>query len=107
MVISPRGVPFQVDVKGLYKKAPWLTARRAIGQNVRLFYIFAFVPDNATNQFYVLTHPQVIAGINADIARHRVSCAAKAKPFNRAGYATAVGWDYATGFADRWDQLPQ
>jgi uncharacterized protein YhbP (UPF0306 family) len=56
MAISPKGIPFTVDVKGLYKKNFW--AIRAKAKTPNLFYIFAFVPDEAQNRFFILTQDQ-------------------------------------------------
>ena len=46
MVVSPKGVPFLIDVKGQYKKKFWsVRLKKTRG---KLFYVLAFVPDNAS-----------------------------------------------------------
>jgi hypothetical protein len=49
MVISPCGEQFVIDVKGQYRKAFWPVTRKP--PNLRVFYVLAFVPDNAPNRF--------------------------------------------------------
>jgi hypothetical protein len=41
LVISPKGTPFSVDVKGLYKKNVWAVKKSPVTKD--LFYIFAYV----------------------------------------------------------------
>src|SRR6266700_2032822 len=54
MVISPKKhVQFQVDVKGQYKPNFWPVRPKKKTKN--LFYVLAFVPKGANNQFFILT----------------------------------------------------
>lgn len=62
MVISPKGASFSVDVKGLYRRNWWLVTPKALDPG--LYYVLAFVPDDAPNRFFVLSQQQV----NAEIA---------------------------------------
>jgi hypothetical protein len=43
---------FLIDVKGLYRKNPWVLKRKS--SRDRLFYVMAFVPDAGVNEFSVL-----------------------------------------------------
>ena len=53
MVVSPvQKEMFLVDVKGLFRKNPWIVKRKPVRDN--LFYILAFVPRDEDNQFFVL-----------------------------------------------------
>src|ERR1017187_6186488 len=57
MVVSPESKEmFLVDVKGLYRKNPWIVKRKVARD--KLFYIFAFVPTEETNQFFVMTQAE-------------------------------------------------
>jgi hypothetical protein len=49
MVSSPRKTTFSIDVKGLYKRNFWVVSAKEFRPN--LFYVFAFVPDDAPNRF--------------------------------------------------------
>jgi len=49
MVVSPvQKEMFLVDVKGLFRKNPWIVKRKPVRDN--LFYILAFVPRDEDNQ---------------------------------------------------------
>src|SRR4051812_21334576 len=63
LVISPKSFAFSIDVKGLYLKNPWAVSKRPLVQN--LYYVFAFVPDNKPNRFFILTQQEVNDGIDA------------------------------------------
>src|SRR5580704_17921556 len=77
MAWSPSEMPYGVDVKGLYRRNFWLVSTKAPKSN--LFYVFAFVPDNAANRFFVLTQEQVNAEIAADLDVARQRAAAKGR----------------------------
>lgn len=54
MVISPKGKHFIIDVKGLYSGNVWLIEPEpTIIPN--LYYVLAFVPPHAPNEFFVLS----------------------------------------------------
>ena len=57
MVISPQGTPFLIDVKELYKKTYFPVRPRPSKDN--LFYVFAFVPNEGVNRFYIMSQTQV------------------------------------------------
>jgi hypothetical protein len=105
MVISPKGVPFVIDVKGQYRKNPWPV--RPKEPRAKLFYVLAFVPDNESNEFFILTQGQVNRAIQANwkraIARRR------AKGLVRRGdnRFPVVERDFAARYNNRWDTLPK
>jgi hypothetical protein len=68
MVVSPIDKRmFLVDVKGLYRKNPWIISRKLHRSD--LFYILAYVPDSAANEFFILTQDQVHKYIDAELKR--------------------------------------
>jgi len=75
MVISPNGVPFLVDVKGQYRPNFWPIHPKKTTD--KLFYVLALVPDNAPNQFFILTQDQASEGIEADLEHARAVRAGK------------------------------
>jgi hypothetical protein len=99
MVISPgRKEMFLVDVKGLYRRNPWLVRTKAVRE--KLFYILAYVPQKEPNQFFIMTQKQANALINRELKR-----------LNRpAGYrVTGFVWSLAEkyGGGGCWDILPK
>ena len=67
MVISSNQTSFGIDVKGLYKPNFW--GVRAKPPKVNLFYVFALVPDDRPNRFFILTQAQVNDEVIAEIER--------------------------------------
>ena len=67
MVVSPGGEMFLIDVKGLYRFNPWIIKRKAARAN--LFYVLAFVPADAANQFFVLSQAQITDLIQSELGR--------------------------------------
>lgn len=103
MVTSPDGAAFQIDVKGLYRKNFWVVKPKALKAN--LFYVFAFVPDAAANEFFVLTQSEVNDEIEKEDEKARLRAIAKGKvvtgmPFH------CIGWRGAAEYRDRWGILP-
>jgi len=104
MVISPNREQFFVDVKGQYKPNPWpVRLRKTRG---KLFYVFAFVPDDARNRFFILTQTQVNKGILANEARARASRTAKGLP-GEPGDLTVVERRLVQCYEDAWSALPK
>jgi len=96
MVVSPvKREMFLVDVKGMHRVNPWIIKRK--GPRAMLFYVLAFVPDNAPNDFFVLRQQ------DADVL-----IAAELKRLNRSeNYpVTGFGWKAALIFRNAWDVLP-
>jgi hypothetical protein len=98
-------VPFVIDVKGQCRKNPWPV--RPKEPRAKLFYVLAFVPDNESNEFFILTQGQVNRAIQANwkraIARRR------AKGLVRRGdnRFPVVERDFAARYNNRWDTLPK
>jgi len=115
MAISPKGVPFTVDVKGLYKKNFW--AVRAKAKQANLFYIFAFVPDpdegqnadpdKARNRFFILTQDWVNKEIEADLTLARTRAAEKGRSEEKIGNFPGIKWGLAEACENAWDILPK
>jgi hypothetical protein len=96
MVISPiNRTPFLVDVKGLYAKNPWVISRKP--KRDQLFYILSFVPDDAPNEFFILTQEEVLSYVGAELVR------LGRPPDYR---MTGILWKQALAHRGRWDVLP-
>src|SRR5437899_1917124 len=68
MVVSPRTkTMFLVDVKGLYRKNPWVIKRKE--QRPNLFYILAFVPTDQPNRFFILSQAEINGYISSELKR--------------------------------------
>ena len=104
MVRSPSNFPFSVDVKGLYKQNFWAVSSKA--QQPSLFYIFAFVPDDAINRFFVLTQEDVNREIADEIERARKRATKRGSLVDKSNVFPGIPWNYAKNFEDRWDILP-
>jgi hypothetical protein len=103
MVVSPGGEHFGVDVKGLYQKNPWSIRKR---KSTEIFYVLAYVPTDASNQFFILTGDEAMQGIRIDENRWKSNAAAKGKVVNESRYMHGVQWKYASQFEDKWEKLP-
>lgn len=104
MVSSPKGESFGVDVKGLYKRNFW--AIRPKPERTDIYYIFAFVPDQNQNRYFVLTQAQVNEGIQEDRERAREAAVRKGRSADAAVEFPGVQWVYAERFEGCWEQLP-
>lgn len=100
MVTSPAGVSFGIDVKGLYKRNFW--AVRTKPTKPGLHYVFAFVPDDAPNRFFVLTQATVNAEIEAENDRVKKRALAKGNANPRALNFPGIGWKHAVQFENAW-----
>jgi hypothetical protein len=96
MVVSPGGEMFLIDVKGLYRTNPWLIKRKP--NNARLFYILAFVPTAAPNEFFVMSQSTATSLIEDELKRLK-------RPDDYP--VTGIVWDLAAKHKDRWDILPK
>jgi hypothetical protein len=97
MVVSPIGREmFLIDVKGLYRRNPWVLKRKAIRAN--LFYVLAFVPTDGANEFFVMTQQQAHQLIEAELKR-----------LNRPNDYPMTGfvWKLALEHRDTWHVLPK
>ena len=104
MVISPKGVPFSIDVKGQYKPNFWPVRSKEARKD--LFYVFALVPDAAPNRFFILTQNQVNHGIEIDLEHARARRGEKGllgEPRDFPG----VEWEFAKQYEGNWSALPE
>jgi len=104
MVISPNGAPFFVDVKGQYKPNFWPVHSKKTKE--QLFYVLALVPENAANQFFILTQDQVNEGIQIDLEHSRALRKAKGlrgEPREFSG----IPRKFAERFKDAWETFPK
>jgi hypothetical protein len=97
MVVSPVGREmFLIDVKGLYRPNPWVLKRKAVRGN--LFYVLAFVPADAPNEFFIMTQQQAHQLIETELKR-----------LNRPDDYPMTGfvWKLAMEYRDAWHVLPK
>ncbi len=97
MVRSPEGRTFLIDVKGLYKKNDWWVQEKR--EHPGLYYVFALVPDDQPNRFFVMTQAQV----NAAIKKFMDAKRARKADFKFRGFHFGAVEDYD----GRWATLPQ
>lgn len=96
MVLSPKHRKmFLLDVKGLYRKNPWLVKRQTPRED--LFYVLAFVPTGEANQFFVLTQADVNDHIKSQLKR-------LARPDDYS--VTGFNFNAVESHRDAWDVLP-
>jgi hypothetical protein len=100
MVISPEQRHFGIDVKGLYKKTYWPVRQQEPRSD--LFYVFAFVPDEGTNRFFVLTQDKVNEGIQDDRERVRARAIAKGRSEEKADLFPCVSWEFVQPWENKW-----
>ena len=86
---------FLIDVKGLYRKNPWALKRKPGRDN--LFYVFAFVPDNAANMFFVMTQKQANTYVEDELRRLKRP---DVYPM------TGITWKLVERHQDAWNILP-
>jgi hypothetical protein len=97
MVVSPTSKKnFLIDVKGLYKPNPWVIKKKATRDS--LYYVLAFVPDNTSNRFFILSQQQVNTYIRAELAR-----LGRADDYSMTG----ILWKQAERHENKWEILPQ
>jgi hypothetical protein len=97
MVVSPAlKQMFLIDVKGLYRRNPWLVKRKV--QRANLFYVLAYVPTGEPNQFFVMTQAQAHQLIEDELSR-------LGRPDSYP--VTGISWNQALVHRDAWNVLPQ
>ncbi len=104
MVISPKGTKFLADVKGQYKPNFWPVRPKTTRD--KLFYVLAFVPEDAPNEFFILTQDQVNEGIRVDFEHARALRKAKGLSGDPSG-PLGIQRKFAQGFKDAWKALPK
>lgn len=105
MVRSPKGVSFEIDVKGLYKKNFWVVKPKE--KHHGLFYVLAFVPDDEPNQFFILTQTEVNKEVPRHLKRISTNRAKKGLSIEKVGIMPGLPWPFAEKFRDRWKALPK
>lgn len=105
MVVSPRGTPFSIDVKGLYKRNFWVVQPKAIRK--QLFYILTFVPEDSPNRFFVLTQGDVNRIVPKHLDRVRASRIERGLSVEKIGIISGVPWAKAETFENMWKKLPK
>lgn len=108
MVVSPGGVGFSIDVKGLHKRNFWLVKPKR--KKTNLYYVLALVPglpDPAPSRFFVLTQDEV----NREVPRHLKRIARertkKGLPIDKVGTFPGLSWSFTEPFEDKWEKLPK
>jgi hypothetical protein len=97
MVVSPIDKePFLVDVKGLYRKNPWIIKRKTNRKS--LFYILAYVPMDEPNQFFVMPQQRVLECIQNELTRLK-----RPSDYPMTGFS----WKLALDYKDKWKLLPK
>src|SRR5712664_3986721 len=92
MVVSPKlKKMFLIDVKGLYRKNPWLLKRKSARDN--LFYVLAYVPTEEPNQFFVMTQQQANQFVEDELKRLE-------RPDDYS--VTGITWNLALPHKDAW-----
>lgn len=96
MAVSPvKKEMFLVDVKGLYKKNPWLMKTKEARTN--LFYILAYVPTGLQNEFFIVTQAEAYRMVESELVR-----LGRPEGYGVQGFL----WSMALPFKDQWAKLP-
>ena len=104
MVVSPKGVPFLIDVIGQYKRNFWpVRLRKARG---RLFYVLAFVPSVGHNRFFILAQEAVEKEIERGLQHTVDHRKARGLDGERLSLPN-VGWGFAKNHEGAWKVLPE
>jgi hypothetical protein len=96
MVMSPNKISLPVEVKGLHKPAFWQMEKKP--PHPGLSYVFAYVPDDEPNQFFVMTQATINHLIDAWANR-------KGPPPPQA--RLGVPWKDAEKHKSAWRMLPR
>jgi hypothetical protein len=103
IVVSPKGLPFLIDVKGQYRKDSW--AVRLKKTRGKLFYVLAFMPNVGQNRFFVLTQE----AMEREIKRHLQHAIARREARGLDGeplYFPRVVWGFVKKHEGAWKVLP-
>lgn len=103
VVISPAQKHFGIDVKGLYKKTYWPVRQQQPRSD--LYYVFAFVPDDGENQFFVPSQANVDKGIKQNRERAQASAIAKGKSLDKIGRFPCVSWEFVQPWKNKWKEV--
>lgn len=86
---------FLIDVKGLYRKNPWVLKQKA--HRSGLYYVLAFVPDDASNQFFIMIQHQANTYVQEELMR-----LGRPGDYSMSG----ISWKQAVNHENAWDVLP-
>jgi hypothetical protein len=96
MIVSPiRREMFLIDVKGLYRKNPWLVKPKPA--RVNLFYVLAYVPPKEPNEFFILTQADANRLVDSELKRLK-------RPLDYP--VTGFVWKLVQPHKDAWHVLP-
>jgi hypothetical protein len=97
MAVSPeKKEMFLVDVKGLYRKNPWLMKTKETRSN--LYYILAYVPTGLANEFFILSQVEAYTMVASELRR-----LGRPDGYGVQGFL----WSMALPYKDAWTTLPQ
>jgi hypothetical protein len=96
MAVSPgRKEMFLIDVKGLYRRNPWLIKQKEGRSN--LFYILVHVPTDSPNRFFLLAQRDVTQLIKQELKRLE-----RSEDYSVTGFV----WNLALPHENAWGILP-
>lgn len=97
LVVSPAGVNYHVEVKGLAAPNWWLIQPGEVQAD--LFYILVQVPPvPEPPRFFILSSAELAQEMAPVLAEMRLSGAAMS--------GAGIRWKQALGYQDRWETLP-
>jgi hypothetical protein len=97
MAVSPKTKKmFLVDVKGLYRRNPWLIKQKSPRKD--LYYVLAYVPDDAPNEYFVLDQREATRIIRGNLQRLK-----RAPDYP----ITGIEWKDAQLHKNAWHILPR
>ncbi|MGD1028038.1 hypothetical protein [Candidatus Binatus soli] len=107
MVVSPKSKKmFLVDVKGLYRKNPWVVKPKP--ERADLFYILAYVPVGEPNQFFILTQAEANRHVQSELIRLHRTPAELIRLHRKPNYPMkGFAFKLAEPHKDAWQILPQ
>jgi hypothetical protein len=103
LAVSPKGISFSIDVKGLYRPNWWIVTPKP--PHLDLYYVFAYVPDQAPNRFFIFTQEEVNAEITAALEADRVKAEQRGR-VSKFDQFPSVGWAAAEKHENAWGVLP-
>ena len=104
MVISPKGTQFTIDVKGLYERNFWGVSNKP--KKNSLFYVFAFVPNESSNRYFVLTQTEVNKGVQKHIEGIKKRRLEKGQSIEKSERFPGLPWSLVEKHENQWDKLP-
>ena len=104
MVVSPAEKWFAVDVKGLARPNFWQVREKRDRDDV--FYVFALVPAQGRNRFFIMSQTDVNLKVREISSRAETAAESRGK---KAWTETRPGlnWGSTADAEDCWDRLPK